>query len=54
MISVKHFQIKYLKIRGSNVERFFQLSYTDVRVEPYKRLSATELVLLNCDSGEDS
>ena len=31
---------------------FFQKSYTDVTVELYKRLSAKELILLNCGSGE--
>ena len=26
----------------------------DMRVGPYRRLSAEELMLLNCDAGEDS
>ena len=33
---------------------FFQLSCADVRVEPYRRLRAKELMLLNCGAGEDS
>ena len=32
---------------------FFQVSYRDVRVEP-KRLSAEELMFLNCGAGEDA
>ena len=33
---------------------FLQLSYADVRVGPYRRLRAKELMLLNCGTGEDS
>ena len=33
---------------------FFQLSCTDVRVGPERKLSAKELVLLDCGVGEDS
>ena len=33
---------------------FFQWSCTDVRVGPQKRLSAKELMLLNCGDGKDS
>ena len=33
---------------------FFQLSRADVRVGPQIRLSAEELMLLNCGTGEDS
>ena len=32
----------------------FPVSYMDVTVEPYRRLSAEELMLLNCGVGEDS
>ena len=34
--------------------QFFQWSCTDVRVGPQRRLSAEELMLLNCGAGEDS
>ena len=33
---------------------FFQQSGTDMRVGQYKRLSAEELMLLNCGVGDDS
>ena len=33
---------------------FFQQSCMDVRVGPERRLSAKELMLLNCGAGEDS
>ena len=33
---------------------FFQWSYMDVRVGPYRKLRAEELMLLNCGVGEDS
>ena len=33
---------------------FFQWSCTDVRVGLYRKLSAEELMLLNCGVGEDS
>ena len=33
---------------------FCQLSCADVRVGPYRRLRAKELMLLNCGAGEDS
>ena len=32
----------------------FPVVSTDVRVEPYRRLSAKELMLLKCGAGEDS
>ena len=32
----------------------FPVSYMDVTVEPYRRLSTKELLLLNCGVGEDS
>ena len=34
--------------------QFFQWSCTDVRAGPQRRLSAEELMLLNCGAGEDS
>ena len=33
---------------------FFQYSHMDVRVGLYRKLSAKELMLLNCGIGEDS
>ena len=33
---------------------FFQQSCTDIRVGPQRRLSAKELMLLNCGTGKDS
>ena len=33
---------------------FFQLSYLDVRIGPQRKLSAKELMLSNCGTGEDS
>ena len=32
---------------------FFQQSWMDVKVGPYRRLSTKELMLLNCAAGED-
>ena len=34
--------------------RFFQWSCMDVRVGPKRKLSAEELIFLNCGIGEDS
>ena len=38
----------------NHVLRFFQWSYMDVRVGLGRKLSAEELLLLNCGVGEDS